>query len=138
MSTGKKLKRVGDTRLDTLTDVIAETDRHWWVDPEDPYTISKSSGAWEEYVPVPEVGDVWTSGGSSSSGGGHRYRVVGVSEKRGEYVLVRDKDFNYGQGWPERKGLQADAVLRNDDGGPDVLVYVRKLPEEYLKLKERP
>lgn len=114
-------KKYKHTMTGKVGEVIAERGETVWVDTGNgPYTSDLKY--WEEFIPNPEIGDVWTSAM------GTEYRVVGVDAKRGVYHIVQADKFHHGD----------YLVPAFQEDSENVTIHTRRFPEKYLSFKERP
>lgn len=101
-------------------------------DPQDPFLIRKDNKFYTPYDlsgEKPQAGDI-VSGpyGGSSTG----YRVLGATDTQ---MLVIPKDDYKDGGWPVVASDEIQTEVYLPEGA---IVYIRHLPDEYLKVQERP
>jgi hypothetical protein len=110
-----------------VAEVIAEHERWYWLlakDGDQPFVAAREG--WPALSP--RAGDIW------KTYDGVKYRVLGVDERLGQYFLIPLHDF-YAGGWPVVFARYGEMQIDIPDGA---VVYVRRLPEEGLKLDSRP
>lgn len=136
MSDDKKfLQREGSD--ERTAEVLSETEEYYWVvvvnedgsweQDSEPFTIAKDNQWWKVKLPEPRAGDIW-----ASPYGGGEYRVLGVDYPRNQMLIVLKESYAEGT-WPTvvQGAVQENAEVKFKD------VFIRELPETYLKLKRR-
>lgn len=122
-----------------VVNILAELDDHYvvrYADDRkgalDPFIVAKSSALWEPYdmsMETPRTGDL-VAGGTHSANA--RYRVLGTTET--QMIIVAAEKYMNG-GWAELPAgdIQEDVVLPKG-----TIIFIRALPDLYLKVVERP
>jgi hypothetical protein len=87
----------------------------------------------EEWVePTPKVGDVWRAAHDDD----FFYRVIGINEADNSYFIVPKSKWHDGA-WPLRVNGGRDVIQVEAD--VDLTdVFIRRIPENYMVLVERP
>lgn len=122
-----------------LVNIVQELDEHYvisYADPEDarrdPFVIRKDN---DNYTPydlsreTPQAGDIVAGGRDSWN---ERYRVLGATDT--QMLIVEAKAYADGE-WPTvGDSIQLEVTLPAER----TMVYIRQLPDGYLKVVERP
>lgn len=122
-------KQVFNETSGRVAEVIAEYGEWYWLKElgqDQPIMVGKRG--WPDLVP--KTGDIWETPGPM----GREYRVIGVDERLGQYLMIPRDDF-YNTGWPTIYPIGGQIEVDIPD---DTSVFVRRLPEVTLKLKARP
>lgn len=124
-----------------LIDILGEVEGHWVVkysNPDDagsrgnhPWCVAKTNPNYAPYdlsEEAPRVGDVVAG---AYSDWGKKYRVLGVDDH--QMIVVYWESWDDGEWNPVGDKVQRDVGLE-----AGTMFFVRKLPDDYLRVVERP